>query len=208
MIQSAIPNDCLKHLLQASRQQPSLDLWVQRLRDLLQVGLQDENSSAPVLLTDACHQQLKELCQKARPPSSRQSGLERKLSWYVKRAESSLVVPSGSASDTESQIGKNKAVIEETPSPKEKRSCLEVSELDIELSEPCTVKQEASLGNALVKETSGNEDIHSLNKDQSSQKEEKVERSGASQRSQQDTIAEIPDYIKVLTQFLIFLFPL
>ncbi|KAJ6640460.1 hypothetical protein lerEdw1_013715 [Lerista edwardsae] len=201
MIQSAIPKDCLKHLLQASRRQPSLDLWVQRLRDLLQVGLQDESSSAPVLLTDACHQQLKELCQKARPPSSRQSGLERKLSWYAKQAEPSLVVPTESASDTKSQIRKNKAVIEEAPSPEEKRSRLEVSELEIELSEPCSSRklsqQEASLENALVKETSGNEDIHSLNNYQSSQKEEKVERRGSSQSSQQDMIAEIPDYIKV-----------
>ncbi|XP_066481900.1 Fanconi anemia group E protein [Tiliqua scincoides] len=196
MIQSSVPKDCLNCLLQATRQQPSLDLWVQRLRDLLQAGLQDKSSSASVLLTDSCHQQLKELCQKARPSSCRQSGLERRLSWYVKRAEPCLV-PSGSASDTESLIWKNKAVTGETPSPEEKRSRLEVSELDTELSEPCTVQQEFSIGNSLVKEASGNEDVHSLDNNYHSSQKEKVERRTASHSSQQDTAAEIPDHIKV-----------
>lgn len=197
MIQSSVPKDCLEHLLQATRQQQDLDSWVQRLSDLLQVELQEKSSSAPVLLTDACHQQLKELCQKTRTPSCRQNGKERRISWYVKRAEPCLV-PTGSASYTESQIQKNKPVIEETLSPEKKRSRLDASDLDTELSEACTIQQEASIGNSLVKEGSGNETVHRLdNNYKHSQKEEEVENGSASQNSQQDTAAEIPDYIKV-----------
>ncbi|KAH0618823.1 hypothetical protein JD844_018317 [Phrynosoma platyrhinos] len=42
----------------------SPDLWVQRMRDLLQMGLEEKSSSTPGLLSSVCEQKLKNLCQK------------------------------------------------------------------------------------------------------------------------------------------------
>ncbi|XP_053107114.1 Fanconi anemia group E protein isoform X2 [Hemicordylus capensis] len=196
-VQSVVPRDCLSRLLQASRQDPSLDQWVQKLRDLLQVRLQEKSSSMPVLLTDACRQQLKDLCQKVIAPGSSQLSSERKLSWFMKQAEPSYVPI------RDSQIRKNKKVAEESLDLEEerqgKRSRLEVCELDTELSKTPTLPQKsgiASIENMLVMEASEDEDVHGLtNNHQSSQSKGKVERN-ASQSSQQDTAAEVPGHIK------------
>ncbi|XP_044300853.1 Fanconi anemia group E protein [Varanus komodoensis] len=207
-VQSAVPKDCLSRLLQASRQDPSPDLWVQRLRDLLQMGLQ-EKSLAPILLSDACQQRLKGLCQKVTAPHCSKPSLEKKLSWYVKQADPSSVMARGIPGPV-SHIRKKKKLAEEPLDPAEersrKRSRLEV-ELDTELSGPHAVLPTvgtASAGNEIMMEVSGNEDGCSPSKNvyQSSPKKDTVERRDANQSTQQDNKADVPDHIKVHVQKL------
>uniref|UniRef100_A0A8D2KZI0 FA complementation group E n=1 Tax=Varanus komodoensis TaxID=61221 RepID=A0A8D2KZI0_VARKO len=198
-VQSAVPKDCLSRLLQASRQDPSPDLWVQRLRDLLQMGLQ-EKSLAPILLSDACQQRLKGLCQKVTAPHCSKPSLEKKLSWYVKQADPSSVMARGIPGPV-SHIRKKKKLAEEPLDPAEersrKRSRLEV-ELDTELSGPHAVLPTvgtASAGNEIMMEVSGNEDGCSPSKNvyQSSPKKDTVERRDANQSTQQDNKADHSD---------------
>uniref|UniRef100_A0A670J9L7 Fanconi Anaemia group E protein C-terminal domain-containing protein n=1 Tax=Podarcis muralis TaxID=64176 RepID=A0A670J9L7_PODMU len=106
-VQSTVPEACLQHLLQASRQDPSPDLWVQRLRDLLQVRVQENSSVMPVLLSDSCRQQLKYICQKV---SCGKPGLEKKLSWCAKQA-SPYIAWTGDAPGSMPQIRENKEVL-------------------------------------------------------------------------------------------------
>ncbi|XP_062975023.1 Fanconi anemia group E protein [Elgaria multicarinata webbii] len=203
-VQSAVPKDCLIRLLQASRQDPSPDQWVQRLRDLLQVGMQEKSSLMPVLLSDTCQQRLKGLCQKVMTPRCSKPSLERKLSWFVKQADPCLML-AGDALGSVSQTRKKKKLAEEPLGPEEerqrKRSRLE-DELDTELPRRHAVLQgvgAASTGTEVMMEVFGNEDVHSLsyNVCQSSVKEDAVERRDANQSPQQDTAAEVPDHIKV-----------
>nr|XP_056700613.1 Fanconi anemia group E protein [Euleptes europaea] len=204
MVKSVVPKDLLVRLLETSKQEPSSDLWVQRLKDLLQVEVQEKSSLTPVLLTDACQQQLKDLCQKVMAPHSNNPCLGRKLSWYVKQTDPCLAV-NEIAPASASQIRKNKKVSKEPISPENerqrKRARLEVDESDSEHLEPHAVQKgvgAAGTGNELTMNSSVNEDVHSQinNTYPSSQKEETVEMRGASQGSEMDTAAEVPDYIK------------
>lgn len=203
-----MPKDLLVRLLETIKQESNLDLWVQRLKDLLQVELQEKSSLTPVQLTGACQQQLKDLCQKVMTLHSSTPGLGKKLNWYVKQTDPCQavdeVVPISA-----SQTGKNKKISKEAISPEDerqrKRARLEVDESDSEHFKQ-HVQQEtgaAGIGNELMMKSSGNEDAHSqINKIcQSSQKEGTIEMRGASRGSQMDTSAEVPDYIKVLTDF-------
>ncbi|XP_061488286.1 Fanconi anemia group E protein isoform X1 [Rhineura floridana] len=202
-VQSTVPKECLRHLLYASRQDPSPDLWVQRLRDLLEVGVQENSSLMPVPLSDSCQQQLKDLCQKVMAPSCSKPGLERKLHWYVKQVDP-CIVQSGDGPDSVSQIRKNKKVAGEPLSPDEevpgKTSRLEV-ELNTELAGPRALQQGddgANTRDELMIEVSGNEDVHNLSNDvyQSPPKEKAEETKTVNQSPQQVTAAEVPDYIK------------
>ncbi|CAI5777595.1 FA complementation group E [Podarcis lilfordi] len=198
-VQSTVPEACLQHLLQASRQDPSPDLWVQRLRDLLQVRVQENSSVMPVLLSDSCRQQLKYICQKV---SCGKPGLERKLSWCAKQA-SPYIAWTGDAPGSVPQIRENKEVAEEPLDPEEKvlekRSRLEV-ELNTELCEPHGLMQGVGVntGNEVMMEVSENEGVHSTSNDvyQSCPKEEAEEAKVANWSPQQDTAAGVPDYIK------------
>ncbi|XP_054837732.1 Fanconi anemia group E protein [Eublepharis macularius] len=204
MVKSVVPKHLLVRLLETSKQEPSSDLWVQRLKDLLQVELQEKSSLTPVLLTDACQKQLKDLCQKVMAPSSNNPGLERKLSWYIKQTDPCLGMDEIAPAST-SQIKKSKKVSEDPISPEEerqrKRARLEVDESDSELFKPHVVQQRSGAirtGNELMMKTSGNEDVHSETNNiyQNSQKEERVEMRGTTQGSQMDTTAEVPDHVK------------
>ncbi|XP_015268189.1 PREDICTED: Fanconi anemia group E protein [Gekko japonicus] len=203
-VRSVVPKDLLVRLLETSKQEPSSDLWVQRLKDLLQVELQEKSSLTPVLLTDACQQQLKDLCQKVVALRSNTPDLRKKLSWYVKQIDPFLAVDE-IAPTSSSQIGKNKKVSKEDISPADerqsKRARLKVDEPDSEHFKQHAVRQgagAAGTGNVLMMKSFGNEDVHSQINEiyQSSQKEETVEMRGASQGSQMDTAAEVPNYIK------------
>ncbi|XP_048353163.1 Fanconi anemia group E protein isoform X2 [Sphaerodactylus townsendi] len=210
MVKSTVPKDLLVRLLETAKQEPSSDLWVQRLKDLLQMEVQEKSFSTSVLLTDACRQQLKDLCQKVMAPRSNSLGLGRKLSWYVKPTDLGLAVDE-IAPASASQIRKNKKISKEPISPEDerqsKRARMEVDELDLEHFEPHDVLQRAGAagtGNELTVKSSGNEDAPTQidNMYQSSQKEETVEMRGAHQCSQMNTTAEVPDHIKEHVQTL------
>lgn len=211
IVKSVVPKDLLVRLLETSKQEPSSDLWVQRLKDLLQVELQEKSSLTPVLLTDACQQQLKDLCQKIVAPHSNAPGFGEKLSWYVKQTDPCLAVDER-APTSASQTGKNKKISKEAESPEDerqrKKARLEIDESDTEHFKQHAVLQGAAAdgtGNELMMKSSRNEDVHSQTNKiyQNSQKEETIEMRGASQGSQMDTEAEVPNYIKVLTKFWI-----
>uniref|UniRef100_A0A8C0HEG0 FA complementation group E n=1 Tax=Chelonoidis abingdonii TaxID=106734 RepID=A0A8C0HEG0_CHEAB len=138
MVQGSVPKDCLSQLLQATRKDPSPDLWVQALRDLLQRGLREERSCwTPVPLTDTCRQQLKTLCQKIAGGTQSRLDLERKWSWFIQEHPGPELWPAGDATDSASQLRKRKQVAEESLDPEgerqRKRSRLEEEELDLEL---------------------------------------------------------------------------
>ncbi|XP_077190658.1 Fanconi anemia group E protein isoform X2 [Paroedura picta] len=204
MVKSVVPKDLLVRLLEISKQEPSSDLWVQRMKDLLQMDLQEKSSFTPVQLTDACQQQLKDLCQKVMAPHGNTPGLGGRITWYVKQKDPCLTVDE-TAHPCTSQTGKIKKVSKDAISPEDerqrKRARLEVDESDSEHFKQHVVWQgtgTAGTGNELMMESSGNDDVHSqINKIyQSSQKEETVEMRGASQDSQMDAAAEVPNYIK------------
>ncbi|KAL8178960.1 UNVERIFIED_CONTAM: hypothetical protein K2H54_058083 [Gekko kuhli] len=202
-VRSVVPKDLLVRLLETSKQEVSSDLWVQRLKNLLQVELQEKSSLTPVLLTDACQQQLKDLCQKVVALHSNTPDLRKKLSWYVKQTNPFLAVDE-IAPTSSSQIGKNKKVSKEAISPEDerqrKRARLEVDESDSEYFKQHAVQQgdgAAGTGNELMIKSFGNEDVHSpINEIYPSSQKEETEMRGASQGSQMDTAAEVPNYIK------------
>ncbi|KAJ7332981.1 hypothetical protein JRQ81_015161 [Phrynocephalus forsythii] len=197
--QSVMPKDCLSRLLQASRHDPSPDLWVQRLRDLLQVGLQEKSSMTPVLLSDACQQELKGLCQKVMASRCSSPSSERKLSWYVKPTDPCLV-PSGAAPVTGSQSRKSKKVFREHLDPEEgeqerKRSRLD-EELDVHHLGVHAVLEDfswAATGNELMMEVSGNKGVDSLSSNicQLSPKENAIEKKDPSLSPEKDIAAEV-----------------
>uniref|UniRef100_A0A8D0AY38 FA complementation group E n=1 Tax=Salvator merianae TaxID=96440 RepID=A0A8D0AY38_SALMN len=198
---STIPKDCLRCLLKASGENPNPDPWVQRLRDLLQAGLQEKSSLRPVLLSDACKQQLKGICQKIMTHGFCKPSLESKLSWYVNKPDLCLV-PGEDASGSDSQIRKNKKVAKEPleGGVEAKRPKLD-PELNTDISESCAVLQEVDAtdnDDKFMMEVTGNEDIHNLDNDlcQSPLNKEGVEKQNVSQSLQQDTADEVPDFIK------------
>ncbi|XP_063153666.1 Fanconi anemia group E protein [Candoia aspera] len=202
IVQSTVPKDCLSCLLQASRKDPNPDLWVQRLRDLLQMGLKERNFLTPVLLSNACQQQLKGLCQKITAHGSSNPNLERKLNWFVKLDDPCLV-PAGNTFHSVSQIRKKRKASEESLNLEEenqrKRSQLELK-LDTELSQPQSELQDvetASTKKELMLDIFGNEDVHCLSSfNQSSSKEDEAEKKIISQSSKHGTVTEVPDHIK------------
>uniref|UniRef100_A0A8C0HC16 FA complementation group E n=1 Tax=Chelonoidis abingdonii TaxID=106734 RepID=A0A8C0HC16_CHEAB len=163
MVQGSVPKDCLSQLLQATRKDPSPDLWVQALRDLLQRGLREERSCwTPVPLTDTCRQQLKTLCQKIAGGTQSRLDLERKWSWFIQE--------------------KRKQVAEESLDPEgerqRKRSRLEEEELDLELLAGGTfVKGAGAREDEIGIEASGRGSIHSQTR-------------GANENTQLDAIME------------------
>ncbi|XP_060088984.1 Fanconi anemia group E protein [Heteronotia binoei] len=203
MVKSVVPKDLLVRLLEISKQEPSLDLWVQRLKDLLQVELQEKSSLTPVLLTGACQQQLKDLCQKVVAFRKDTPGLGGKLSCYIEQTDPCLAVDEITPISA-SQIGKNKKVSKEAISPEDerqrKKARMEVNESDSEHFKQHDMQQGAGAtgtGNKLMM-NSGNENVHrEINKIyQSSHKEETVEMREASQSFQMEPAAEVPNYIK------------
>ncbi|XP_060629062.2 Fanconi anemia group E protein isoform X2 [Anolis sagrei] len=203
-LESAIPKDCLNRLLHASRQDPCPDLWVQRLRDFLQVGMEGKSSLTPSLLSGVCEQQLKDLCQKVmavrRKPIS-----EKKLSWHVEQADPCLV-PHGDAPVSATQSRKNKKPAEEALDPEEERRETKRLRLDIEMDtdflEPLGVLKgfdDPNAGNERMMEDSANENIHNLsdNVSQNASKQSVIETGDTNQNPPQDPAADVPDHIKV-----------
>lgn len=207
IVQSTVPKDCLSCLLQASRKDPNPDLWVQRLRDLLQAGMEERNFLTPVLLSSTCQQQLKHLCQKIMTNAKSNDNLERKLNWFVK-LENPCLVPAGNTFQSGSQIRKKRKASEESLNLEEetrrKRSQLEIN-LDTEFSQPQPELQDVgteSAKNELVLDTFGNEDVHcQSNINQFSFKEDEVEKRIVSQSSKHDTVTEVPSHMKVCKVF-------
>ncbi|XP_062834553.1 Fanconi anemia group E protein isoform X3 [Anolis carolinensis] len=203
ILESAIPKDCLSHLLHASRQDPCPDLWVERLRDLLQVGLEGKSSLKPSLLSGVSEQQLKHLCQKVMAKHSKPIS-ERKLSWHVEQADSCLV-PHGDTPISGTQSRKNKKPAEEPLDPEEERQTKRLrldTEMDTDFIEPLGVLKGfdgPNAGNKLMMKNSANEDIHNLsdNVNQNTSKETAIEKGGTNQNPPQDPAAGVPDHIKV-----------
>lgn len=158
----------------------------------------------PVLLSDACQQELKDLCKKVMASRCSSSSSERKLSWYVKPPDPCLV-PSGDTPVSGSQSRKIK-ITQEYLGPEEgererKRSRLDV-ELDVQHLDVTAVLEGcnwATTGNELMMEVSGNEDVDSLSNQvcETSPKENAIEKRGASLSPEKDISAEVPDHIKV-----------
>uniref|UniRef100_A0A8C6VIT8 FA complementation group E n=1 Tax=Naja naja TaxID=35670 RepID=A0A8C6VIT8_NAJNA len=202
IIQSTVPKDCLSCLLQASRRDPNPDLWVQRLRDLLQARMEERSFLAPVLLSSTCQQQLKHLCQKIMTHTNSNANLERKLNWLVK-PENPCLVPAGNTFQSGSQIRKKRKVSEESLSLEEenrrKRSQLEIN-LETEVSQPQPELQDVgteSTKNELAQDTFGKEDVHCLRSvSQFSFKEDEVEKRIVGQSSKHDTATEVPGHMK------------
>uniref|UniRef100_A0A8C3S2H3 Fanconi Anaemia group E protein C-terminal domain-containing protein n=1 Tax=Chelydra serpentina TaxID=8475 RepID=A0A8C3S2H3_CHESE len=167
IVQGSMPKDCLSQLLQATRKDPSPDLWVQALRDLLQRGLREERSCwTPLPLTDTCRQQLKTLCQKIVGGTQSKPDLERKQSWFIQE--------------------KRKQVAEESLDPEgerqRKRSRLEEDEED-------EIGIEASGHVSIQSQTRG--------ANENTQPDAIMETREASQGSQRDAAAKVPDFIQV-----------
>ncbi|XP_066060106.1 Fanconi anemia group E protein [Chamaea fasciata] len=102
VVQDAVPGDCLDQLLQALEQDSHVDPWVQTLGNLLQQGPRaQEGSPRPTVLSSACQQQLRGLCQKI---AQKKPEGQRKLNWCFSRQPSS----------SDSQGGKRKKVSEES----------------------------------------------------------------------------------------------
>ncbi|XP_042317750.1 Fanconi anemia group E protein isoform X2 [Sceloporus undulatus] len=202
-VESAVPKDCLNRLLQASRLDSSPDLWVQRMRDLLQMGLEEKSASTPGLLSSVCEQQLKDLCQKVMAHHSKPIS-QRKLSWFVKQTDPCLE-PCGDALVSGSQMRKNKKALEETLTPEEERQRKRLrldAEGDRDFLKSYTVLQGVgvpSTGNELMMEVSGSDDVHSLSDNvcQTAPKENAIETGGENQNPSQDAAAKVPDHIKV-----------
>ncbi|ETE73252.1 Fanconi anemia group E protein, partial [Ophiophagus hannah] len=202
IVQSTVPKDCLSCLLQASRKDPNPDLWVQRLRDLLQAGMEERSFLAPVLLSSTCQQQLKHLCQKIVTHTNSNANLERKLNWLVK-PENPCLVPAGNTFQSGSQIRKKRKASEESLSLEEenrrKRSQLEIN-LETEASQPQPELQDVgteSTKNELALDTFGKEDVHCLSSvSQFSFKEDEVEKRIVGQSSKHDTATEVPGHMK------------
>ncbi|XP_072853483.2 Fanconi anemia group E protein isoform X1 [Pogona vitticeps] len=203
-LQSVVPKGCLSRLVQVSRQDPCPDPWVQRLRDFLEVGLQEKTSVTPVLLSDACQQELKDLCQKVMAPRCSNANSERKLSWYIKPSDPCLV-PSGDTPVSGSQVRKSKKVTQEHLGPEEgerarKRSRID-AELDVQHLEGHAALEGfnwAATGNELMMEVSGNEYVESLSNNvyQTSLEETVTEKRGTNLSPEKDIAAEVPDHIK------------
>lgn len=205
IVQSTVPKDCLSCLLQASRKDPNPDLWVQRLRDLLQAGMEERSFLSPILLSSTCQRQLKCLCQKIMTHSSNNANLERQLNWFVK-LEKPCLVPAGNNFQSGSQIRKKRKASEESLNLEEenrrKRSQLEIK-LATEISQPQSELQDVGTESTEKElDTFGNEDVQCLSSvNQFSFKEDEVEKRIVSQSSKHDTVTEVPDHMKVRKLF-------
>ncbi|KAM3839823.1 Fanconi anemia group E protein isoform 3-T3 [Vipera latastei] len=200
IVQSTVPKDCLSCLLQASRKDPNPDLWVQRLRDLLQAGMEERSFLTPILLSSTCQQQLKCLCQKIMTHSSSNANLERKLNWFVK-LEKPCLVPAGNNFQSGSQIRKKRKASEESLNLEEenqrKRSQLDIK-LATEISQPQSELQDVGTESTEKElDAFGNGDVHCLSSvNQFSFKDDEVEKRIVSQSSKHDTVTEVPDRMK------------
>ncbi|XP_070601429.1 Fanconi anemia group E protein isoform X2 [Erythrolamprus reginae] len=202
IVQSTVSKDCLRCLLQASRKDPNPDLWVQRLRDLLQAGMGERSILNPVLLSSTCQQQLKHLCQKIITHTSSNASLERKLNWFVKM-EKPCLAPAGNTSQPGSQIRKKRKAPEESPDLEEenrrKRSQLEIN-WDTDVSQLQPERQDVateSTNNKLMLETFGSEGVPCLSSvTQFSFKDDEVEKRIVGQSSKDDTVVEVPSPMK------------
>ncbi|KAG6935409.1 Fanconi anemia complementation group E [Chelydra serpentina] len=200
-----MPKDCLSQLLQATRKDPSPDLWVQALRDLLQRGLREERSCwTPLPLTDTCRQQLKTLCQKIVGGTQSKPDLERKQSWFIQEHPGPELWPGGDATDSASQLRKRKQVAEESLDPEgerqRKRSRLEEDELDLEPLAGCAfVKGAGAREDEIGIEASGHVSIQSQTRgaNENTQPDAIMETREASQGSQRDAAAKVPDFIQM-----------
>ncbi|XP_044872414.1 Fanconi anemia group E protein-like isoform X2 [Mauremys mutica] len=205
MVQGSVPKDCLSQLLQATRKDPSPDLWVQALRDLLQRGLREERSCwTPVPLTDTCRQQLKTLCQKIVGGTQSKLDLERKRSWFIQEDPGPELRPAGDATDSASQLRKRKQVAEESLDPEgerqRKRSRLEEEELDLEpLAGGALVKGAGVREDEIGIEASGHGSIQSQTRgaNENAQPDAVMETREASQGSQRDAAAKVPDFMQM-----------
>ncbi|XP_048682739.2 Fanconi anemia group E protein isoform X3 [Caretta caretta] len=206
MVQGSMPKDCLSQLLQATRKDPSPDLWVQALRDLLQRGLREERSCwTPLPLTDTCQQQLKTLCQKFVGGTESKPDLERKQSWFIQEHLGPELWLAGDATDSASQLRKRKQVAEESLDPEgerqRKRSRLEEEELDLEPLAGCAFVKGAGAGEEeeIGIEASGHGSIRSQTRgaSENAQPDAVMETREASQGSQQDAAAKVPDFMQM-----------
>ncbi|XP_074833508.1 Fanconi anemia group E protein isoform X2 [Carettochelys insculpta] len=199
MVQGSVPKDCLRQLLQATRRDPSPDRWVQALGELLQRGLrQDRSCLTPVPLTDTCQQQLKSLCQKLMGGPQIKPDLERQWSWFIPEHPGPELWPAGDAPDSALQLGKRKQAAEESPDPEgerqRKRSRLEKGGSELE-----PLPGSAFLKGADATEEAGYESIqgHTRGANENAQQDTVVEAREASQGSQHNAAAEVPDCMQM-----------
>ncbi|XP_019369683.1 PREDICTED: Fanconi anemia group E protein isoform X1 [Gavialis gangeticus] len=193
MVQSTVPKDCLGQLLQAVGQDPSPDLWVRALADLLEQGLTEERRcSTPVPLTAACQQQLKHFCQKITGTAQQKPEQERKLNWCISKPPGSEVGPAG-VPDSASQVKKRKKGAEESLEPKgeRQRKKARLDEVGFELGQSSFQRgaDAAGAGDEIVREVLGHEPAQS----QRSQQDAGTEMRDASQSLQQDAAGEVGD---------------
>lgn len=192
-MQSAVPKDCLSQLLQAVRQDPSPDLWVRALADLLEQGLMEERRcSTLVPLTTTCQQQLKHFCQKITGTAQQKPELERKLNWCIRKPPGSEAGPAGDP-DLTSQVKKRKKGAEESLEPEWERQKKKtrLDEVGFELGQSTFQRgaDAASVGDEIVREASWHEPAQS----QRSQQDAGTETRDASQSLQQDAVGEVGD---------------
>ncbi|XP_065448483.1 Fanconi anemia group E protein isoform X5 [Chrysemys picta bellii] len=205
MVQGSVPKDCLSQLLQATRKDPSPDLWVQALRDLLERGLREERSCwTPLPLTDTCQQQLKTLCQKIVGGTQSKPDLERKRSWFIQEHPGPELWLAGDATDSASQLRKRKQVAEESLDPEgerqRKRSRLEEEELDLEPRAGSTfVKGAGAREDEIGIEASGHGSIQNQTRgaNENAQPDAIMETREASQGCQRDAAAKVPDFMQM-----------
>ncbi|XP_019340412.2 Fanconi anemia group E protein isoform X2 [Alligator mississippiensis] len=192
-VQSTVPKDCLSQLLQAVRQDPSPDLWVRALADLLEQGLMEERRcSTLVPLTTTCQQQLKHFCQKITGTAQQKPELERKLNWCIRKPPGSEAGPAGDP-DLTSQVKKRKKGAEESLEPEWERQKKKtrLDEVGFELGQSTFQRgaDAASVGDEIVREASWHEPAQS----QRSQQDAGTETRDASQSLQQDAAGEVGD---------------
>uniref|UniRef100_K7FEF3 FA complementation group E n=1 Tax=Pelodiscus sinensis TaxID=13735 RepID=K7FEF3_PELSI len=200
-----VPKDCLSRLLQATGKDPNPDLWVQALGKLLQRGLSEERSHlTPVPLTDTCRQQLRSLCQKIVSGPQSKLDLERKWGWFTPEHPDPELWPAGDAAGSAAQLGKRKQAAEESLDPggerQRKRSRLEEDGSDLELLAGCVFgKGAGAKEDGIALEESGHESVQSpvRGANENAQRDAVVEMREASQGSQQDTSAKVPDCLQM-----------
>ncbi|XP_067387809.1 Fanconi anemia group E protein isoform X2 [Emydura macquarii macquarii] len=202
MVQSSMPKDCLSQLLQATRKDPSPDLWVQALGDLLQRGLREERSClTPGPLTDVCRQELKSLCQLIVGGTQSKLDLERKPGCFIQEHPGPELWPAGEAAVSASQLRKRKEAAEESLSPEgeRKRSRLDEDGLGLEPLAGCAfLKGAGATEDEIAVEASGHESVQSETRgaSENAQQDAVVETREARQDSQRDMAAKVHDFLQ------------
>ncbi|XP_072336572.1 Fanconi anemia group E protein isoform X3 [Scyliorhinus torazame] len=120
---TVVPKDCLHHLIIQLRQNPDVDLWTQKLIDVLEQDVEGGLCHlVPHSRTEHSAQQLKGICQKLMGVSEERSDSSKRFGWYLSQQPKS----NGNESFEETE---DKSVLTENPK-KRKTFMKDASPLD------------------------------------------------------------------------------